>query len=171
MARMFVVKDNANLEALRGTLLSARLSDAQATSALADLQALNPHVDFKKVAPGTVLLVPDAPSFKASSSDSVVADALGGLEQVVRSQLAAAAKDQKSGAAVRAEQRSEVAAVQKAAAFRKVVDQDPELKEQLAQASRLAKDEEKEAAAAEDALESATKGALAELAALAKLLG
>ena len=171
MARMFVVKDDATLEVLKGSLLSARLSNTQATSALAELQTLNPHVDLKNVSAGTVLLVPDAPSFKASASDSVVGDAFGGFQELVRDELTAVARNLRTGAAARAEQRSEVASVQKTAAFRKVVEQDAELKEQLAQASKQAKDDEKAAAAAEDTVEAVSKGAMAELAALAKLLG
>ena len=171
MARMFIVKDDATLDSLSSTLLSARLSNTQTTSALEDLQALNPHLDLKKVTAGTVLLVPETPSFKVSASESVPGDALGGFRQIVQRELAAAAKDLRTAIAARAEQRAEVATMQKTSAFRKIVEQDPELKEQMAQVSKQSKEDERDAATAAESLETATKGAMDELAALAKRFG
>ena len=66
--RILVIKQDTDLQALSGRLLSAKLSGDQADSALEALQHLNPHADLKKLRIGTVLLVPEAPGFKASAT-------------------------------------------------------------------------------------------------------
>lgn len=50
-------------------------------SALERLKNLNPHVDFKKIEPGTVLLIPDAPGFRDAESFSVTGGAFDALRE------------------------------------------------------------------------------------------
>lgn len=171
MPRVFIVSQKANLQALSTSLLGTTLSNTQATSALQSLQVLNPHVDLKNVPAGTVLLVPDEPGFTASASDSVGGGVLEGFQRLVQGELNAAAKRLKEGQAARAGQRAEVAAVQKTAAFKKIVEKDPQLKQQLDEAAKASKEDQQQDALAEQTLDAAKTGAMAELASLAKLLG
>jgi len=65
--RVVKIEEKADSKSLSALLLKANLSTIQSEKALAALQALNPHVDITKVTTGTVLLVPDTPSFKVSA--------------------------------------------------------------------------------------------------------
>jgi hypothetical protein len=161
----------SDLASLARKLVDARFSGNQADSALQLLQAINPHVDLNKLAVGTVLLVPDAPAFKASASTPLASDALGSVQELVRTGLAAAAARLTAANAALAANRAAVAAVQKTRGFKRAIDADPQLKEQLDGAAKAFKDDEHQAAEAEQALDTMSKRALAELAALGKLLG
>jgi hypothetical protein len=169
--RMLVIKEATDLSALRSRLLNARLSGEQASAALANLQALNPHADLSAVGAGTVLFVPDAPGFKASGSMSVAEDAFGEFQKFVRGALGDAAKRLKDGNAAQAEERDQVAAALRTAAVKRALESDPALKEQIAEASRTFKQEQQRGEQAEEALAEAGKAALAKLTALGKLLG
>jgi hypothetical protein len=172
MPRLFVVGRDADFQTVTGKLLTSRASTGpQADSALAALQALNPHVDLKKLRAGTVLLVPDSPSFKASATDPVAGEALDGFAQLVKNGFAAAAADLKTGNETRNAQRNDVAAAIKSAAVKRLIDADPDLRQQVDEALKAAKDDQVQAAQAEQQVDAATKGALTELASLAKLLG
>jgi hypothetical protein len=169
--RMIVIKQETDLQGLSSKLLSARLTSDKAHSALQSLQALNPHVDLKKVASGTVLLVPDAPGFKVSASDSVPGNALADFQQLVENNLDAAAARLKAGNAERDARRADVAAVLKVPAVQRLIETDPDFKQQLEDATRAAKQDQQREAQAGQTLDAAAKGALTELAAVAKLLG
>lgn len=169
--RMLVIKQETDLQALSTRLLSARLSSGKAESAIESLRALNPHLDLQKLAAGTVLLVPDTPSFKASASSSVAADVFDGFEQLVRSGLDAAAAKLKAGNEARAAQHADVAAVLKTSTVKRVIESDAELKQQLEAETKTFKEDQQRAAEAEQMLQDATKGARIDLAFLSKLLG
>lgn len=169
--RILSIEKETDLQALRSELLSTRLAAGKAESALASLQALNPHVDLNKLAAGTVLLVPDTPSFKASASSSVAADVFDGFEQLVRSGLDAAAAKLKAGNEARAAQHADVAAVLKTSTVKRVIESDAELKQQLEAETKTFKEDQQRAAEAEQMLQDATKGARMDLAFLSKLLG
>jgi len=170
MPRVFVIKDERDRQALSKSLLTARLTDTQADSALADLQAANPHLNLQELSVGAVLLVPDAPSFDASASESVAGGALESFQQLVRSELGAAAKKLRESNAARAGQRADVAAVQKTAAFKRIVEKDDLLKQQLEEATKALKEDQQRAEQAEQTLDAAAKGAMEELSSLSKLL-
>jgi hypothetical protein len=169
--RMIVIKQETDLQGLSARLLSARLASNKAHSALEALQALNPHVNLKKVAAGTVLLVPDAPGFKAAASDPVPANALADFQQLVQTGLGAAAAKLKTGNADRDARRADVTAVLKLPAVQRIVATDPDVRQQLDEAVKAVKNDQQREAEAVQTLDTATKGALAELAAVAKLLG
>ena len=169
--RMIVIKQDSDLQALSARLLTAPAAGEKTDSALRSLQALNPHVDLKKVAAGTVLLVPDAPGFNAAASDPVPGSALDEFQQFVRTGLDAAAATLKAGNAHREAQRADVAAVLKTAAVQRIITTDPDLKQQLDEATKATKQDQEQEAKAEQALAAAVKGAQAELAAIAKLMG
>jgi hypothetical protein len=168
---MIVIKQDSDLQALSARLLTAQAAGEKTDSALRSLQALNPHVDLKKVAAGTVLLVPDAPGFNAAASDPVPGSALDEFQQFVRTGLDAAAATLKAGNGHREAQRADVAAVLKTAAVQRIITTDPDLKQQLDEATKATKQDQEQEAKAEQALAAAVKGAQAELATIAKLLG
>jgi hypothetical protein len=168
---MVVIKQNTNLQALGTRLLSSSLAGGQTDPALAALQALNPHVDLNKVTAGTVLLVPDTPNFDASASDPVSGDVIDDFRAMVSEGLAAAATRLKVANEARSVQRADVTAVLKLAAVKKAIEANADLKAEVEEGLKASKDDAQQATEAEKILESATKGALAELTSLANLLG
>jgi len=169
--RVLVVKQDGDADALGGLLLNARLSAPQATAALANLQALNPHVDIKKLKAGQMLLVPDAPGFKVSATDSVQGQGLQAFTDSVTQALGATAERLKAGNAARASERADVLAVLKLAAVKRLIDSDADLKQQVAESTRSFKDDDQQAADLERNLASAIKAASAKLTEIGKLLG
>jgi hypothetical protein len=167
---IYVVDQDTDLKALRSRLLSGRLSDERADLALRALQDLNPHVDFKRLAIGDVLLVPDSPGFKTSASKSAADDVVDDLQELVRRGLDAAAARFKAGNEARAAERAEVTRALKSRALVRVLEADPELKAQLLEVTKGFKEEHRQAVEDERTLEAATENAMAELASLTKLL-
>src|SRR5262249_22363349 len=168
--RVVKIEEKADSESLSALLLKANLSTIQSEKALAALQALNPHVDLTKVPAGTVLLVPDMPSFKVSVSDPVLGNALGEFEQVVRTALEQTAANLKASTAARAAERADIVAVLKGAPLRRIIESDSALKQQVRNATK-ALQEEQQADQAEETLARASKAALAKIAQLRKRLG
>jgi hypothetical protein len=167
-----VIKQETDLQALGASLLSAKASDTQAAAAMNDFRTLNPHVaDLKTLKPGTVVLVPDAPQFKPSASDPVTADPVDEFQKLVRASLTGAARRVTAANAARADERTELANVQKLSAVKKAIESDPELRGQLADAAAAAKTAQQDGARAEKALDMMLQGANTELTALSKLLG
>jgi hypothetical protein len=163
--------DTRNLQDLSGRLLKARLSSGQTASAIEALQALNPGVNLEQLTAGTVLFVPDTPSFKVSASDSVPGKPLDDLQQLMRQALDAAAKDLKAGNAARAAERADVIAAMKIDSVARILASDAELKQLAADATKAFTDDQQQADQAEQALAAASNAALAKLAELSKLLG
>lgn len=159
--RMLVIKEETNAEALSARLLDGRLSATQGEAALASLQQLNPHADLENIQAGTVLFVPDAPAFNAAASEPIVSDALQVLERLATIGLGAAADRMKAAAAARTAEGAEVSKTLRSAAFRRVVEKDPELGREVESATAAIK-EQKEAADRNVAtVAEAVKGALA----------
>src|SRR5687767_876938 len=111
--RTLVVKKTSDLQALSSELLASGLAAAKSRAAIESLQALNPHVDLNKLAPGAVLLVPDAPGFKRSASKSVGGETLDDFEKIVKSALDASAVRLKQGQTRRDAERAELVAALK----------------------------------------------------------
>lgn len=168
--RMIVIKEDTDLEALSGTLLRARLGASKTDAALELLKALNPHV-VGRLRPGSVVLVPDEPSFKPSVTDPVANETFEDFRKLVHDDLLAAAKKLKTGNAARAAERAEVTATVKGAAGKRLIESDAELKQQVADATKAIKEEQQHDEQAAQSLEAASKAALAKLAELGKLLG
>jgi hypothetical protein len=171
IATLIVGRDTQKLPDLMDHILKVRLSSGQTAAAIEALQALNPGVNLEQLPAGTVLFVPDTPSFKVSVSDSVSDKPLDDLQQLVRQALAGAAKDLKDGNAARAAERADVTEVMKTAAVARILASDAELKQLAADAAKAFKDDEEQAGQAEQTLAAASKAALAKLAELSKLLG
>ena len=168
--RMLIIKSDTDVQALSDQLFKAKLSGAQSEAALARLQTLNPHADLTKLRPGTVLLVPDAPTFKVSASNPVHGSAFNDFQKLVRDYLNQAATNMKAGNRARAEERDEVSAALKTSAVKRAADSDPELMSQVKEATTSFKQDQQQDKGAEQTVDNAGKAALAKLAELGKLL-
>jgi hypothetical protein len=161
--RLLEVKDDTSVDALSGDLLDARISDEHAQAALASLRTLNPHADLAKLKAGTILVIPESPGFKVSATDAVLDEVLGPFEKMVKGALEAAAAKIKAGNESRAAERGELAKALKTAAFKRVLEGDPDLKQQVASATEAMNKERAEGELAEQTLDDASKGTLAAL--------
>jgi hypothetical protein len=169
--RMLVIKQNTDAQALNDQLLKAKLSGVQSEAAMSRLQALNPHVDLtQKLRAGTVLLVPDAPSFKATATDAVQDNAFEDFQKLVKDNLGQASSSLKAGNRVRTSERADVSAAFKTSEVMQAIAKDPELKKQIEDAAEALNQDQQEDKDAEQAVSSAGKAALAKLAELGKLL-
>jgi hypothetical protein len=94
MPKLFVVGDQKNLAELAPALLRARTSAAVRASALDAIRRANPSVDFDRITPGTVVVVPRFDGAKDGSSDDPVRRAADDLtarvEEGIGSLVAAA---------------------------------------------------------------------------------
>jgi hypothetical protein len=134
------------------------------------LVALNPHVDFKKIEPGTVLLVPDGPGLRAGETASVSGQPFDELREQVLAAVEAAGARARSGHAAQLAEQKEVTAALKSAGLRAALEIDPELRAQIEAALQVFKQDQQDAKAAAETLKSLAKQAATELDALAKLL-
>jgi hypothetical protein len=169
--RMIVIKQDTDLEALKGNLLKARVAGAQADSALAALQALNPHADLNKLSAGQLLLVPDVPAFKVSVSNSVAGGALDQFRQLVSDGLDKTAASLNAAHAADDAGRADVTAAFNTAGLKRLIDSDATLKQQIAVVTRTFQQDQDQAKQAGADLAAASTAALAKLAQLTKLMG
>lgn len=72
MPKLFVVGDQKNLAELAPALLRARTSAAARASALDAIRRANPSLDFDRITPGTVVVVPRFDGARDGSSDDPV---------------------------------------------------------------------------------------------------
>jgi hypothetical protein len=171
MVRTLVVKQATNLRSVGSTLLDARFGGTQSDAAIERLKELNPHVDPEKIPAGTVLLVPDAPAFKASASSSTQVVPLDDFGALVTGALDDLAEGLKNDAATRAAERSDLASVLKGPALKRVIGDDKDLAQQVADAQKAITAEEKDDKQAQETLVSMSKAALAALSQVGKLIG
>jgi hypothetical protein len=173
--RLAVVNRATDLQALGTELLGSSPSGGGST-ALARLQALNPHIaDLRTIVPGTVVLVPDPPSTSArpptGASQPVGADTFDALVSAISDGLASAAKRMDSGLAGMKTVQGDVQAAVKTDLVRRAVAADPLLKRQLADASKQIGLDQGQAQVGIAAIKAMQEGATAELALLRRLLG
>jgi hypothetical protein len=139
------------------------------------LEKLNPHVDFTKVEPGTVILVPDSPAAAGDTGDkddrSIQANAFADLRDDVVSALDASSARVRRGYEALAEEAKDVSAALKSAPIKRAVEADQELKVQVEAAAAVFKQDAADAKSAEQTLKSIKERMSQELDALAKLLG
>lgn len=161
-----IVIDKNNLQAF-SRLLGDKIGSG---SALDQLKNLNPHVDFKKIELGTVLLIPDTPAFHHAESLSVTGGAFDALREQMLASVDAAASRLRGGYEALVTEQKEVAVVLKSAAVKRALEADPDLKLQIEAATQVFKEDQQRAKEAEKTLQilQQTKD---ELDALAKLLG
>ncbi|WP_321796802.1 hypothetical protein [Caballeronia sp. J97] len=166
--RVIVIKQASDLKTL-ATRLIGKKADG---SALERMKALNPHADFERLEPGTVLLLPDLPGLKAGDKDtrSITGDALDSFAKDTASGLAAAAKRVAAAADALAADRAGVSGVSKVAAVKRLIDGDPVLKKQLEDAGAAFNREQKELKEAAAQIETMQKLVGEEWSALRQLL-
>lgn len=169
--RMFKVTEASRFTDLSHELLRARLSAGQVDRARESLQALNPHVDLKKVPAGAMLLVPDTPHFKTSATEPVHGESLELLEDLLRAGLADATERLRAGNVARRAEHADVASALKSAAVKRLVASDAELEQQVTLVAKELKEQERVAGERQEALAEVGKAAQAALASVRKLLG
>lgn len=141
-------------------------------SALKTLLQMNPHiVDLSKLSAGTVLLVPDAPGFRAGESTSIAGAGFEALGAQMREAAEEVQARVRRGHELLATQRKELAGALKAAGVKRLIESDPDLKKQLDEAEVVFKNDQQQAKDTEKALEALQRQLAEELGALAKMLG
>jgi len=167
--RRFVIKEETDLKGLNAKLLRARIAKTSARAAIDRLKALNPHVDFTRLAAGTVLLVPDTPELKEGASASLGGETFEAFIKEVDTGLRISSARVKQGFERISLDRTSIAAVLRTAAVKRLVESDPVLKKQLESADARFKEDESKAQAEQKLLETTQKHAIEELTALARL--
>jgi len=129
--RVIVIKESTDLQSL-GTRLVGKKTGG--TAALEQVQALNPHVDFTKIAAGTVLLLPDSPELKTDADKdtrSPAGDAFDGFAKDADAGVKLAAQRLRVAADALNADRAGISAAVKTAAVKRLIEADPLLKKQL----------------------------------------
>jgi hypothetical protein len=88
---IIVVDTEKNFAALRPRLFRGRVSRADAQEVAAAIREANPHADLDKLAPGTVLTVPDLPAVRLGRElalDETTARGVEGLAELGKQALA-----------------------------------------------------------------------------------
>lgn len=162
------------LKADSAQTLNTRLSGTPAgdpSSSLERLKLLNPHVDFGRLSAGTVLFLPDAPDIEAADSRTLDGGAFEAFASDLENGVQAAAARTRAGYERLSADRSEVGAVLKTAALKRLVESDGALKAQLDEVNAQFAKDQRDAQDAVKQLEAMQKEAAAEMAALGKLFG
>ena len=165
--RMIVLDEKTDLDGLRARLLGGK---AVSDDAIEKLKRLNPHVSFDRIPAGTVLLVPELPGLRKGETAPVTGDAFDSFrESLLAAVDATRARVRGSYEGVLGQQK-EVTAVFKSAAFKRALESDPELREQVEAAAEVFKRDKEQAEEADGVLKEMRQEARDELAALGKLL-
>lgn len=167
--RILITEKAMDLPALAASLArNARTAEA----ALERVKTLNPQIaDTRKLAAGTVLLLPDAPELKAGAGEPAGAESLADLGARLRAGL----RDL-GGRASRLDERlaadhAAVRAALKSATAKRLIEGDPQLQKQLVAAEAQFKADKERAAEMRAQMAEAAKLAEAEFAKWQVLLG
>ena len=166
--RMIVIKQSTDLQALGTRLFGVA---ERKDNGLQHLQRLNPHIDFKKIEAGAVLLVPDQPGLKKGETTSVSGMVFDEFRAQVSDSIDASATHVREGFARLADERQEINGVLKSAAIKRLLEADPDLKPQLEAALQIFKQDQQDAKDIEKTLKTLQQDALAQLIEVGKLLG
>lgn len=138
------------------------------------IEKLNPHVDFTRIEPGTVILVPDAPPAAAGQDDkdrSIQGRAFDDLRELVTGGLESSSARVRRGYDSLVADGKEITAALKSAPVKRAMEADQELKAQVEAAATVFKQDTADAKTADQTLKSIKDRMDEELSALAKLLG
>ncbi len=158
---------HGNTLALKQTLLKGDSSGA----ALAQLQRLNPHVDFERITPGTVLLLPEAAGIEPEAGFAASGDAFDSLSADLGRALDATSKQIKDRLAQNQVDSKALAAALKVRGIAAEIAADPGLAAQVKAATARSADVAKKGAADQKALDDTRRELSADLVALRRLLG
>ncbi len=166
--RLIVLK-STSLQTLNAQLTKASASGSSA--ALERLQALNPHIDFAKLSTGMAIFLPDVPDLVQADSSTLDGGSFDAFAADLGNGMQEAAVRAKAGNDQLSTDRSDVTAILKTAALKRLLDSDATLKGQVDDVNaQFAKDQG-------DAQDSLTQigtmqqDAAAEMAALGRLFG
>ena len=174
---MRVIMVNTRAEA---QTVAARIARERVGRPADELEKLNPHIDFTKIEPGTVILVPDragpAGGTETAPADddkngSVQGQAFDDLRALVTTALESSSARVRSGYDSLANDAKELGALLKSAPMKRAMETDQELKVQSEAALAVFKQDTADAKAAEQSLKSMKERMGEELNALSKLLG
>ena len=166
--RLLIVKQGTDRSGFGQRLVGDTATKADTLQAL---QRLNPHVDFDRVAAGTVLLVPEGDGLVADESTSIAGQAFGAFRGQVAASLDGVGARIRAAHETRATERAEVSSLLKGAAVKRLVDADPDLKPQVDAIAAVYKRDQQDAKDADALIAALQAGGLAELDALAARLG
>lgn len=164
--RIFVVKKGSDLQSLKAVAANPGMAEK--------LARVNPHIDVQKLAPGTVLLVPDdvaADDSPFGGGASIVGNALASFNEFAAQALDAAARGVKAGSQRQAADAETLKAALRSASLKEALARDPELAKQADAALKRAAEAAKAADGAAKRFEANTTAAREALAALAKKFG
>jgi hypothetical protein len=167
--RMFVIKQATDLQGV-STQLLRRTAGEGGAGALERLQALNPHVDFRKLKAGTVLLVPDTPEIKPSASRTLGEEPVDALVEELSRGLKEQATRVRTALQRQEDDRTAVAAALKTAAAKRILESDPQLTDQVQAALQQSSDDRKRAQQTLEQITGVQELATKELARLQKLV-
>jgi hypothetical protein len=154
--------------------LTSRLSRDLPGQQFEAIEKLNPHVDFSRVEPGTVILVPDPPSAAAGQDTrdrSIQGKAFDDLRDLVGDGFETSSARVRRGYDELAAEAKDITAALKSAPIKRATEADPELKQQVEAAAAVFKQDTADAKAADQTLKSIKQKMDEELDALSKLLG
>ena len=158
--------DKTNAKAF-GQLLKDRTVTG---SALERLKNLNPHIDFKNIKPGAVLLIPETAEFDDTETAPVSGDALASLRQRLQSSIDATLSRVREGHETLVAEQKDVTSLFRLAAVKRAVEADADLQPQIELAQSVFKEDKQQARDAEKTIQTLQEQAAAELDALAELL-
>jgi hypothetical protein len=168
--RVLTIKEATDVKSLGKSVLASRLSAAQSDSALASLAATNPHLDLTNIPAGTVLIIPDAPSFKPTVGDAVHDDSFAAFEKIVKAGQTSIGQQMESAAGDRRTERAAVAAAIKLAVVQRLVKSDAALKTQVDATTAAMKTAQEDDAATAKAFDAVAQEVADALDALRKLI-
>lgn len=166
--RMIVIKQATDLQSLGARLLVGQTGGGKT---LETMKQLNPHVDFSRIAAGSVLLVPEASDLKEGESQSISGEAFDTFAEQALAGLDTVATRVGAAHAKRLADQKELGALLKSAPLKRAIEADAELKAQVDATAAVFKEDQAQAKAADEALKVLKAQMSAELAALGKLLG
>lgn len=173
--RVIVVNSRADAQTV-----ASRLARERVGRPADEIERLNPHVDFTRIEPGTVILVPDRISPGGAGEAEEAADdkdrsiqgrAFDDLREQTADALEGSSARLRRGYDTLAGETKEVSALLKSAPVKRAMEADPELKAQVEAAAAVFKQDAADAKAAEQTLKSMKDLIEKELDGLAKLIG
>jgi hypothetical protein len=172
--RVIVINSRADAQTV-----ASRLARERVGRPADEIEKLNPHVDFARIEPGTVILVPDriSPAGAGETEDdhdtdrSIQGRAFDDLREQAASALDGGSARVRRGFDTLAAESKEVSALFKSAQVKRAMESDPELKAQVEAAAAVFKQDAADAKAAEQTLKSMKELTEKELEGLSKLLG
>ncbi len=162
--QIFVIKKDSDIK---------RVLAAAPATRVQQLQRFNPHVDFTKLAPGAVLVIPDELrdiEFPAGDAESIGPEALASFTAVAKDAMQASAKRLREAAERAKTEEGALAAAVGSQGVNDAVGRDPGLKEAIGSALKKSQEDARTAAEGIKAFDALSKAALNELQALGKQL-